>query len=440
MARDLRSWLEDLGLGKCFEIFVANDVDFDLLPELDDSDLERLGISFGNRKRLLRAIAELKTAHQQRSAGAGPDLDKAAATGPERRQLTVMFTDLVGSTRLAARLDPEEVRDIIAKYQRVVAHQIARFGGYVAKPLGDGLLIYFGWPQAHEDDAARALRAAAAVLAEVPTLDTPTGESLAARVGVATGEVVVGDFVGAGVDESGAVVGETPNLAARLQSLGSANVVVVSDATRRLVGNQFAFSDLGEVNVSGFDTPVRAWRLDGELASESRFHALHGGRFGKLIGRDHELGSLLDRWEQACEGERQLVLICGEAGIGKSRLVAEVVQRSGAEQRISYQASPLHTNTALYPVLRQLEMMAGFVAADTPAERFRKLADTVRGETDLDRGGVGLPCGPNVPSRPRRRRVLRGPKPPADVQRDAALDALGEPRKGRGGQRRRCSS
>ena len=439
MARDLHSWLEDLELGKCFEILVANDVDFDLLPELDDGDLERLGVSFGHRKRLLRAIAELKAASHQRSEGPAPDPARAASSGPERRQLTVMFTDLVGSTRLAARLDPEEVRDIIAKYQRVVAQQIARFGGYVAKPLGDGLLIYFGWPQAHEDDAARALRAAAAVLAEIPTLDTPTGESLAARIGVATGEVVVGDFVGAGVDESGAVVGETPNLAARLQSLGSANVVVVSDATRRLVGNQFAFSDLGAVNVSGFDAPVRAWRLDGELASESRFHALHGGRLGKLIGRDHELGSLLDRWEQACEGERQLVLICGEAGIGKSRLVAEVVQRSGAEQRISYQASPLHTNTALYPVLRQLEMMAGFAATDTPAEQSRKLADTLRGVTELDRAAVGyladlmsLPDpgeGASAqPKSPRRRTTRR------------CVGRAGEFREGWRRVRRRCSS
>ena len=202
------------------------------------------------------------------------------------------------------------------------------------------------------------------------------------------------------------------------------NAVVVSDATRRLVGNRFAFTDLGEVNVDGFDAPVRAWRLDGELASESRFHALHGGRLGKLIGRDHELGCCVDRWEQACEGERQLVLICGEAGIGKSRLVAEVVQLSGAKQRISYQASPLHTNTALYPVLRQLEIMAGFATTDTPAERFRKLANTINGETDLDRGAMAYLADLMSLSDPTEDPSPRS-KPPADVQRDAALDALG---------------
>ena len=257
------------------------------------------------------------------------------------------------------------------------------------------------------------------------TLRAPSGECLAARAGVATGEVVVGDFIGAGVDESGAVVGETPNLAARLQSLGGANVVVVSDATRKLVGNQFAFADLGEVGVSGFKTPVRLWRLDAERASESRFHALHGGRLGKLIGRDHEVGSLLDRWGQACEGERQLVLVSGEAGIGKSRLVAEVVQRSAAEQRILYQASPLHTNTALYPVLRHLELKAGFTLADAPAERLRKLADVVRDNDALDRAGLAYLA--DLMSLGEPTQGLSGqPMLPAEVQRDAALDVLVE--------------
>jgi class 3 adenylate cyclase/tetratricopeptide (TPR) repeat protein len=416
----IEDWLKSIGLGEYAQRFVENGVDLSTLPDLTEEDLKELGVLLGHRRKLLRAIGVLHSS----ALSASPSSLPADSTA-ERRQLTVMFTDLVGSTRLSTMLDPEEMRDIIAQYQRVVSQAIARFGGYVAKPLGDGLLIYFGWPHAHEDDAARALRAAFAALDAVRTLRTPSGEGLAARAGVATGEVVVGDFIGAGVDESGAVVGETPNLAARLQSLGGANVVVVSDATRKLVGNQFAFTDLGEVGVSGFKTPVCVWRLDAERASESRFHALHGGRLGKLIGRDHEVGSLLDRWGQACEGERQLVLISGEAGIGKSRLVAEVVQRSAAEQRILYQASPLHTNTALYPVLRQLEVKAGFTLADASAERLRKLADVVRDKSALDRAALAYVASLMSLGEPTQG-VSEQPLPPAEVQRDAALDALVE--------------
>lgn len=418
---DMGSWLRGLGLAQYEALFRDHEIEPDVLADLTEADLEKIGLPLGPRKRLLKAISNLDPRATETASG-------RPAGEPERRQLTVMFTDLVGSTRLSTTADPEEVRDVIAQYQRVVSQVIARFGGYVAKPLGDGLLIYFGWPRAHEDDAARALRAATAVVAEIPTLETPAGESLAARVGIATGEVVVGDFIGTGLDESGAVVGETPNLAARLQGLGNANTVVVSDATRRLVGNQFAFSDLGEVNVHGFATPVRVWRLERELASESRFHALHGGRLGKLIGRDHEIGLLLDRWEQACEGERQLVLISGEAGIGKSRLVAEVVHRTGAVQRVLYQASPLHTNTALYPVLSQLEIQAGLSATDAPAERFSKLAATMRCETDLDRAAVAYVADLMSLADPGDDVSMQS-KFPAEVKRDAALNVLGDPAK-----------
>jgi class 3 adenylate cyclase/tetratricopeptide (TPR) repeat protein len=418
---DMGAWLRSLGLIHYEALFRENEIEADVLADLSEADLEKIGLPLGPRKRLLKAIANLKTLPPLAIATTPRE---PAGEAAERRQLTVMFADLVGSTRLSTILDPEDVREIIARYQKVVSQAITRFGGYVAKPLGDGLLIYFGWPHAHEDDAARALRAALAAIEAVRTLGTSSGEVVAARVGIATGEVVVGDFFGAGVDESGAVVGETPNLAARLQGLGGPNTVVVSDKTRKLVGNQFALTDLGEVNISGFETPVRAWLLDREVASESRFHALHGGRLGLLVGRDHEVGSLLDRWTQACDGEPQLVLISGEAGIGKSRLVAEVVQRTAADQRIWYQASPLHTNTALYPVVRHLETKLFSSPVDTPSERFRKLSDTIGGQSSLDRAALAyladlMSLGAPQPDN-------SGQSLPPDAQRDAALDVLAE--------------
>ena len=253
MARDLRSWLEDLGLGKCFEIFVANDVDFDLLLELDDSDLERLGISFGHRKRLLRAIAELKAA----PSSAAPTLRRtrrqaASSSGPERRQLTVMFIDLVGSTALSGRLDPEEMGELLRAYQNAVASEIASFEGHVAKFMGDGVLAYFGWPRAHEDEAERSVRAGLAISKAVAAL-SGGGAPLACRIGIATGLVVVGDLIGAGASQEEAVVGETPNLAARLQAVAQPGQVVIADLTRRLVGDYFELDDLGPLELKGID-------------------------------------------------------------------------------------------------------------------------------------------------------------------------------------------
>jgi class 3 adenylate cyclase len=238
-----------------------------------------------------------------------------------------MFADLVDSTGLAARLDPEDLKEVIAKFQRAVADQVRWFGGHVAKPLGDGLLIYFGWPRAHEDDVERAARSAIATVAAVRQLTSTDGVALATRIGLATGEVVVGDFVGAGVDEEGAVVGECANLAARLQSIAEANSVVVSDRTFRLLGRRFTFGDLGERRLKGFASPIKVWRIDAERTSESRFEATRDVRLGPFVGRDNEMGLLLQRWEEAKEGECQLALISGEAGIGKSRIVSEFVQR-----------------------------------------------------------------------------------------------------------------
>ena len=358
--------LEQHGLGKYAELLAKHSIGEDVIADLDDADLEKLGIPMGDRRRFLKVAWDGEPAVADQKAPVGRDA--------ERRQLTVMFADLVDSTKLASRLDPEDMKAVIADYQRSVGEAVARFGGYIAKPLGDGLLIYFGWPQAHEDDAERAVRAGMAAIAAIRQTATVDGIAPAMRIGIATGEVVVGDFTGNGVDEFGAVVGETPNLAARLQSAARENTIVVAEETMRLAGRQFAFTELAEQNLKGFDRPIRAWRIDGERPSETRFDAMHGARLGAFIGREHEIGMLLQRWEEAIEGEPQLVLISGEAGIGKSRLVAECLDRiGGTPRRIAYQGSPLHANTALYPVVRQLQARAQFGPNDTAEEKWTRL-------------------------------------------------------------------
>jgi class 3 adenylate cyclase len=235
--------------------------------------------------------------------------------------LTVLFCDLVGSTELSRKLDPEDMSALIRAYQETVAAQLARFEGHVAKFMGDGVLAYFGWPKAHEDDAERAVRAGLAVAEAVGHLSGPGGAPLAARVGIATGQVVVGDLIGEGAAQEEAVVGETPNLAARLQALAGPGAMVISQATRRLVGGLFELADLGPQRLKGFAEPLAAFRVEGEGRAEGRFEALHGQRLTPLIGREHELGLLLERWRWARDGDGQVVLIAGEPGIGKSRLV-----------------------------------------------------------------------------------------------------------------------
>lgn len=416
----LAEWLDRHGLGKYAERFAEQDVGLDVLPELTDGDLERLGVSLGDRRRFLRAAAKLDLAGQAPE----PAIDQSRQA--ERRQLTVMFADLVDSTQLAARLDPEDMQGVIAAYQRAVGSEVARFGGYVAKPLGDGLLIYFGWPQAHEDDAARAVRAGLAAVSAIGTLTTPAATSLAGRIGIATGEVVVGDFVGEGVDEEGAVVGGAPNLAARLQGLADPNTVVVAEPTLRLLGQQFACTDLGERQVKGLDGPLRVWRVDGERTAESRFSAFHGGaRLGALVGRDYEAGFIMERWRQALEGDGQLVLVSGEAGLGKSRLVAEIENRvgDGGAGRVLYQTSPLHTNTALYPVTRQIEAAAAIPATADAEERAERLSAALPAASDRDRHALryigGLMSAKLVPDDPSASGSV-------DEQREAAFAYLGD--------------
>lgn len=376
---DIASWLARLGLDKYIEAFTANEVDFDALRHLTEDDLRELGLPVGPRRKVLAAISALDDDTMSPASSVSAPVSAAPVREAERRQLTVVFIDLVGSTELSQRLDPEEMRDVIRAYQSAVSAEIARYEGYVAKLMGDGVLAYFGWPRAHEDDAERAVRASLAAAAATASLTTPSGEPLAARIGIATGLVVVGDLVGEGSAQEEAVVGETPNLAARMQALAEPNTVVIAGGTNRLVVGLFEMIDLGHRQLKGFATPIRAWRIIGEADTEGRFDALHGVAT-PLVGRSEELELLLQRWQQARAGNGQAVLLSGEPGIGKSRLIAALEERLSAEPHawLRYFCSPYHLNSALYPVIKQLERAAGLVRSDSSETKLDKLKTLLR--------------------------------------------------------------
>jgi class 3 adenylate cyclase len=301
----------------------------------------------------------------------------AAAEAPEaeRRQLTVVFVDLVGSTELSHRLDPEDLREVMRRYQDAVAGCIARYDGYLAKFLGDGVLAYFGWPQAYEDQAERAVRSGLDAVAAMAGIEQENGTQLRARVGIATGEVVIGDIIGEASAQSEAVVGETPNLAARLQTVAEPDQVIIGATTHRLVGDLFDYRDLGPKFLKGIAKPVPVWQVLSARAAESRFEAAHAGKLTGLVGREHELGLLLERWMLAKGGEGQVVLLSGEAGIGKSRMVLALRDqlRDQPHYRLRYQCSPYHSNSAFYPVIQRLERAARFSAGDDSDAKLDKL-------------------------------------------------------------------
>jgi class 3 adenylate cyclase len=343
---DLGGWLRSLGLDQYEAAFRANEIDIDVLPELTEIDLEKLGVPLGHRKRLLKAIAGLAAADKlPPTSGLAPVRPETDAA--ERRQVTVMFSDLVGSTALSARMDPEDLREVISAYQKCVAETVRRFGGFVAKYMGDGVLVYFGYPQAHEDDAERAVRAGLELIAAVAGLKTRA--ALQTRVGIATGLVVVGDLVGSGEARERGIVGETPNLAARLQGIAEPNTVVIAEGTRKLLGNLFELQDLGAKDLKGIAGPVRASAALRASSVEGRFEALHATGLTALVGRDEELELLLRRWARAKTGEGQVVLLSGEAGIGKSRLIAALMENVATEPhtRLRYFCSLGYPEAAL---------------------------------------------------------------------------------------------
>jgi class 3 adenylate cyclase len=372
---DIAAWLGQIGLPEYAPIFAQHAIDSEVLADLDDQDLRELGVPLGHRKKLLKAIAALREPAKEPVERGEAGTSDVPPREAERRQLTVLFVDLVGSTALAARLDPEDMGRVIRAYQECCARAVERWGGHIAKYMGDGVLAYFGWPVAHEDEAERAVRAGLELAEAIGSLATPAGGSLAARVGIATGLVMVGELIGEGAAREETVVGETPNLAARLQALAAPGSVVISQATRRLVGGLFELGDLGPLRLRGFAEARAAWQVEGEGRAEGRFEALHGEHLTPLVGREHELGILLDRWAWAKDGDGQVVLLAGEPGIGKSRLIRVLRERLGDEPYtpLSHYCSPYHTNSALHPVIALLEREAQVDRGDPPEEQVARL-------------------------------------------------------------------
>lgn len=367
MSDDIRRWLEELNLGQFAESFAANGIELSLLPDLNNDDLKDMGVArVADRKKVLNAIAALKAPVPPAHA--------------ERRQLSVMFCDLVGSTELSARLDPEDMREVLRRYQDTVAGVIIRHDGYVANYLGDGVLAYFGWPTAHEDQAQRAVRAALGAVAAVGEIRTPADQPLAARAGIATDQVVVGDLETETGRQSGAISGETPNRAAGIQGEAAPGEVFIGAATRRLLGTAFQVTERGERKLKGLVEPEALWAVAGETFVESRFAAQHRGSLTPFIGREREVDLLAERWRRARDGQGQVVSLSGEAGIGKSRL-AQVTREHAAVQDptvLQYQCAPSFANSAFYPFVQQLGHAAGFAKDDAPDQKLDKL-ETVTG-------------------------------------------------------------
>jgi class 3 adenylate cyclase/tetratricopeptide (TPR) repeat protein len=382
--QQIENWLKRLGMAQYAQAFADNDIDFSVLRHLTDQHLKDLGVSLGHRLKMLQAIRDLGEASAAATAPSAPTpTEPTRQDSAERRQLTVMFCDLVGSTALSARLDPEDLRGIIGAYHRCCTECIERNGGFVAKYMGDGVLAYFGYPQADEHDAERAVRAGLGLVEAVPKLPTSADSPLQVRVGIATGLVVVGDLIGTGAAQEQTVVGETPNLAARLQALAEPGAVVIAASTRRLTGGLFEYRDLGSVALKGFADSVPAWQVLGAGAAEGRFEALRATTT-PLIGRNEEIDLLLRRWEQAKRGEGCVVLISGEPGIGKSRIAQAIAELLSTEPhtRLRYFCSPHHQDSALYPSIVQLERAAGFGRQDSDEQRLAKLEAVLAQATD----------------------------------------------------------
>ena len=396
--QDIANWLKAVCLGEYAQRFADNAIDLSVIRDLTEQDLKDLGVLLGHRRKILRAIAELPAAPAPTETATEPALRDA----PERRHLTVMICDLVGSTALSARLDPEDMRAVIDAYHAACARITRTYDGFLAEFRGDGILAYFGYPRAHEDDAERTVRAGLDIIAAVARLKTRAAEPLAVRIGIATGVVVVGE----GALREHAVVGDTPNLAARLQTLAEPGTIVVAASTRRLLGDLFRLRDLGLHKVKGIAEPVAGWAVEGVSDSESRFEAVRMAGLTDLIGREYELDFLLERQRLAWKGEGQIVLISGEPGIGKSRLAAALAERIAGEpyMRLRYQCSPYHTSSALRPFIARLERAAGFKADDVPEQRLDKLeallaggASQVQAVAPLFAALLSIPFGERYP-------------------------------------------
>ena len=382
MPTDITHWLRGLGLEQYSTAFLANDIDAQVLSELTADDLIGLGVaSIGHRRKLLAAIATLRDAGSPASSAPVPSPEPArrgedaglGASTAERRQLTVMFCDLVGSTALSRRLDPEDLRSLMQAYQEVCRQVVDRYEGHVAQYLGDGLMVYFGWPRAHEDDAQRAVRAALEIVEEIRRIQA--AEPLHVRIGIGTGPVVIGETGWGDAAVPRTAVGETPNVVARMQTLAGADQVVIAASTQRITAGSFEYEDMGEHTLSGIGEPLRVWRVVGESRAQNRFAAAHGPVLTPLIGRETEMTMLKNKWAQAREGEGQALLLYGQPGMGKSRIMQELCERVAKEPHLlmRYQCSQYYSNSAFYCILANLQRTARFERSDSTETRITKL-------------------------------------------------------------------
>jgi class 3 adenylate cyclase/predicted ATPase len=432
----ITSWLRGLGLEQYEEAFRDNAINDEILPKLTADDLKDIGVTVvGHRRKMLEAIAALDDREgRMNPSTAGPQIAQAPSpqSAPpsiqaERRQLTVMFVDLVGSTALAHRLDPEEMGKVLRAYQDAVAGVVARFEGHVAKFMGDGVLAYFGWPKAHEDEGERAVRAGLAIVIAVAELTNPAGGPLVTRVGIATGLVVVGDLVGKGAAQEQSVVGETPNLAARLQQVAKPGAVMISEPTRRLIGGLFEVQEIAADALKGFPDELRIYYVIGEGQAEDRFEALHGAGLAPLVGRTQELALLLERWERAKDGEGQVVLLTGEPGIGKSRLVRALRENLVDEPYLplSHYCSPFHQTSALHPVVDLLERAAQFARDDPPPRKLDKLESLLaRGTADVNAAAPLMAALLSIPADGRYAPLSIAPQRQKERTLEVMLDQL----------------
>ena len=409
---DVHDWLNRLGLGQYTQVFKDNKIEPEVLPELNANDLKKIGIPLVHRKKLLKAFAAISADASSNVAPASSETmalkhtDTNGETRAELRQLTVMFCDLVGSTRLSEMLDPEDLAEIICAYRDICNDVIRRFGGFVARYVGDGILVFFGYPKAHEDDAERSLRAALEIVRLIAKLDV-LGVSLSVRIGIATGPVLVGDYFDSDSTNANSVFGQTPNLAARLQGMAVPNSVIIGTSTQRLSAGKFIYEDLGRLKLKGISRSTRAYRVVGESEIRSRFEVIAAKGLTPLVGREEELELLAKRWELAIAGQGQMVLVSGGAGIGKSRLVSEFYTRLRSKRHfhLQLQCSPYHQNSALYPVIERLKLGLRFASVDDPGQRLDTLRVTLSdlGLTSDDHLAyiaslLGMPLEEHVPA------------------------------------------
>jgi predicted ATPase/class 3 adenylate cyclase len=374
---DIAEWLASIGLGEYTQRFAEHAIDLSVVRDLTEQDLEDLGVPLGHRRKMLRAIAERDLAPAETPTEPVPR-DEA-----ERRHLTVMFCDLVGSTALSERSDPEDMWGVIASYHACIGEVIGRYQGVIARYMDDGVLAYFGYPRAQEDDAEQAVRAALVLVDAVANLQTNVDAALQARIGVATGTVVVSELL---IDETPgeqAVIGETPNLAARLQTLAEPGTVLICPSTRRLIGGHFDYRDLGPLTLKGWAETIPVWQVLATSGVQSRFEAMHKTKLPPLFGREEQIELLLRRWRHATQDEGRVVLLTGEPGIGKSHIALALDESLQGEPHITlrYFCSAHHINSALFPFIGQLEHAAGFERGDSPTEKLSKLDVLVAGST-----------------------------------------------------------